>query len=109
MPAMSTAFAAVMGALVGSFMNVVAYRLPRRESLVRPASHCPGCSTPVKPYDNVPVFGWLMLRGRCRSCREPISVRYPIVEALTAALVAAVVLTQPTVVRVVLGIGLVFV
>ncbi len=57
---------AVFGALIGSFLNVVIWRLPRGESLVRPASHCPSCAAPVKPYDNVPVFSWLVLRGRCR-------------------------------------------
>ena len=78
--------AAVGGLLTGSFLNVVAYRLPRGESLVSPGSHCQSCNTPVKPYDNIPVIGWLMLLGRCRSCRERISIRYPIVEALTSAM-----------------------
>ena len=63
--------AAVVGALFGSFLNVVAYRLPRGESLSRPRSRCPQCQTPIKPYDNVPVLSWLALRGRCRSCRAP--------------------------------------
>ena len=75
----------VLGLLVGSFLNVVIYRLPRGESLVRPASHCPQCDAPVKPYDNIPVLSWLLLRGRCRSCGAPIGARYPLVEALTAA------------------------
>ncbi len=79
-------FAGVLGAIVGSFLNVVAYRLPRRESLVTPGLALPGCGTPVKPYDNIPVLSWLLLRGHCRSCGEPISPRYPLVEALTAAL-----------------------
>ena len=61
-------FAGVLGAIMGSFLNVVAYRLPRHESLITPASHCPGCGTPVKPYDNIPVLSWLLLRGHCRSC-----------------------------------------
>lgn len=86
--------AAVGGLLVGSFLNVVAWRLPRGESLVAPGSHCPGCDAPVRPYDNVPVVSWLLLRGRCRDCRAPISIRYPLVEALTAALAAAVVLAR---------------
>ena len=73
-------FAGVFGAIIGSFLNVVVYRLPRHESLITPASHCPGCGTPVKPYDNIPVLSWLLLRGHCRSCGEPISVRYPLVE-----------------------------
>src|SRR5437588_12624225 len=92
--AISTIFAGALGAAIGSFLNVVAYRLPRRESLVRPGSRCPGCGTAIKTYDNVPVLGWLLLRGRCRSCRISISARYPIVEATTAALAAGVVLTK---------------
>ncbi len=83
--------AAAFGLLIGSFLNVVAYRLPARMSLSLPASHCPGCETPIKPYDNIPVLSWLLLRGKCRSCSEPIAARYPIVEALTAVLFAAVV------------------
>ena len=75
----------VGGLLVGSFLNVVIHRLPRGESLMRPASRCPSCGAAVKPYDNVPVVSWLVLRGRCRHCGAPIGVRYPVVEALTAA------------------------
>ena len=84
--------ALVLGAIVGSFLNVVAYRLPRRESLLHPGSRCPACGAPIKPYDNVPVLGWLWLRGRCRACGAPISPRYPIVEAVTGLLCAACVL-----------------
>ena len=73
----------LLGLVIGSFLNVVIYRLPRHESLVRPASHCPGCGTTIRGYDNIPVVSWLLLRGRCRSCRNPISVRYPLVESLT--------------------------
>lgn len=73
----------LFGLVVGSFLNVVIYRLPRNESLVRPGSHCPKCGKPVRWYDNVPVLGWLLLRGRCRDCREPISIRYPLVEVAT--------------------------
>ena len=73
----------LLGLVIGSFLNVVIYRLPRHESLVRPASRCPGCATPIRGYDNIPVVSWLLLRGRCRSCRNPISVRYPLVESLT--------------------------
>jgi leader peptidase (prepilin peptidase)/N-methyltransferase len=80
-----------LGALLGSFLNVVIHRVPLGESLVTPGSHCPTCNAPVRPYDNVPVVSWLVLRGRCRSCGAPISVRYPAVELLTAACFAAVV------------------
>ena len=84
--------AAVLGAIVGSFLNVVAYRLPRKQSLLHPPSACPSCGTPIKPYDNVPILGWLWLRGKCRACKAPISPRYPIVEALTGLLCALCVL-----------------
>ena len=84
--------AGILGAIIGSFLNVVAYRLPRKESLLHPPSACPKCGTPIKPYDNVPVLGWLWLRGRCRACGESISPRYPIVEAVTGLLCAACVL-----------------
>ncbi|HEY6886841.1 MAG TPA: prepilin peptidase, partial [Solirubrobacter sp.] len=84
--------AAIFGAIVGSFLNVVAYRLPRHESLLHPPSACPSCGTPIKPYDNVPVLGWLWLRGKCRACKAPISPKYPIVEAVTGLLCAACVL-----------------
>jgi leader peptidase (prepilin peptidase) / N-methyltransferase len=87
-------FAAVMGAIFGSFLNVVAYRLPRGESLSRPRSRCPGCDTPIRPYDNVPVVSWLLLRGRCRACGVRISARYPLVEAGTAALCALLVVAK---------------
>ena len=76
---------AVVGLAVGSFLNVVIWRVPRGESVVRPPSACPGCGTPVRPRDNVPVLSWLLLRGRCRDCKQPISARYPLVEILTAA------------------------
>ena len=81
----------LFGAVIGSFLNVVAHRVPARESLVSPGSRCPSCGTPVKPYDNVPVISWLVLRGRCRSCGASISARYPIVELATALVFAAVV------------------
>jgi leader peptidase (prepilin peptidase) / N-methyltransferase len=96
--AMTLAYAAVLagvfGLLLGSFLNVVAYRLPRGESLAFPGSHCPSCDTPIKPWDNVPVLSWLWLKGRCRACRGAISARYPVVEATTAALLVAVVLAK---------------
>jgi leader peptidase (prepilin peptidase)/N-methyltransferase len=81
----------LFGALIGSFLNVVAHRVPVGESLVSPGSHCPGCGAAVRPYDNVPVLSWLLLRGRCRDCGTRISPRYPLVELLTAAAFAAVV------------------
>ena len=77
------------GAAFGSFVNVLAYRLPRRESIVKPRSRCPGCGTTIRSYDNVPIVSWLLLRGRCRDCGMRISVRYPLVEAVTAALFVA--------------------
>jgi len=78
------AFVGLLGLVIGSFLNVVIWRLPRNESLARPGSHCPRCSAPVTPRDNVPVVSWLVLRGRCRSCGARISARYPLVELLTA-------------------------
>ena len=82
--------AALLGLAVGSFVNVVIWRVPRGESVVHPPSGCPRCGHPVRPRDNVPVLSWLLLRARCRDCGEPISGRYPLVEALTAALFVAV-------------------
>lgn len=79
---------ALLGLVVGSFLNVVIARVPRKESVVTPRSRCPGCATPIAPRDNVPVASWLLLRGRCRSCAEPISARYPLVELATAVLFA---------------------
>lgn len=100
--------AALLGLIIGSFLNVVSWRVPRKESLVKPRSKCPGCGTAIKPYDNVPVVSWLVLRGRCRGCGERISARYPLVEAVTAALYAAVVAaTHDDVPRMVLGLVLV--
>jgi leader peptidase (prepilin peptidase)/N-methyltransferase len=100
--------AALFGLLIGSFLNVVAWRLPRGMSLVRPRSQCPGCGTQVKPYDNVPVVSWLLLRGRCRGCGEKISARYPVVEAVTAALyVLVVALKYDDVLQLTLGLVLV--
>lgn len=76
---------AVLGALIGSFLNVCIYRLPRGESIVWPGSHCPSCGGTIAWYDNVPVLGYLRLLGRCAKCRGPISLRYPVVEAANAA------------------------
>ena len=77
---------ALVGACIGSFLNVVAWRLPRQESVVWPGSHCPNCGHAVRWHDNLPVFGWLLLQGRCRDCHWRIPVRYPLVELLTAGL-----------------------
>jgi leader peptidase (prepilin peptidase)/N-methyltransferase len=101
------ALAAAFGAIFGSFLNVVAYRLPRGESLATPASRCPGCSAPIKPYDNVPVLSWLLLRGRCRHCGTRISRRYPLVELATAVLLGLVVVAKGPDADALLGIVLV--
>jgi leader peptidase (prepilin peptidase) / N-methyltransferase len=85
------AVAVAYGLVVGSFLNVVIHRLPREESLLRPRSRCPRCGAPVRWFDNVPLLSYLLLRGRCRSCRAPISPRYPAVELLSGALAAAAV------------------
>ncbi len=106
---MEATFAGVFGALFGSFLNVVAFRLPRRESIVKPRSRCPQCGTSVRPYDNIPVLSWFLLRGHCRDCAAPISPRYPLVEAATAALCAAAVLTQHGAANVALSIALILV
>jgi leader peptidase (prepilin peptidase) / N-methyltransferase len=91
-----TVLAALLGACLGSFLNVVAWRLPRRESIVSPPSHCPHCGATLAWQENLPVLGWLWLRGRCNHCNAPISARYPLVELLTAGLWVAVVLARPT-------------
>ncbi len=75
-----------LGGAFGSFLNVVIYRLPAGMSLVRPGSHCPACKRPIRWFDNVPILGWLILRGRCRDCGAKISVRYPTIEAITAGM-----------------------
>ena len=79
----------VLGLAVGSFLNVVIHRVPRKESVVAPRSRCPQCDTPLSPRDNVPVVSWLLLRGKCRECGTSISIRYPLVELATAALFVA--------------------
>jgi leader peptidase (prepilin peptidase)/N-methyltransferase len=89
MTAAIVAGCALFGLVIGSFLNVVIWRVPRQESVVRPASHCPGCENPIKPIDNIPVLSWLMLRGRCRHCSTRISIRYPLVELLTGIVFAA--------------------
>jgi leader peptidase (prepilin peptidase) / N-methyltransferase len=105
--ALAIALAAVGGLIVGSFLNVVAYRLPRGESLVHPRSRCPSCGTQLRALDNIPVVSWLALRGRCHHCGAPVSARYPLVELTTGVLYAAVVVTQDDAVRIVLGLLLV--
>jgi leader peptidase (prepilin peptidase)/N-methyltransferase len=105
--ALAIALAAVGGLIVGSFLNVVAYRLPRGESLVHPRSRCPSCGTQLRALDNIPVVSWLALRGRCHHCGAPVSARYPLVELATGALYAAVVATQDDGARIVLGLLLV--
>jgi leader peptidase (prepilin peptidase)/N-methyltransferase len=85
----------VLGLLVGSFLNVVVWRVPRGESVVHPPSACPGCGREIRPRDNVPVLSWLLLRGRCRDCGTTISARYPLVEAATAVLFGLVALHLP--------------
>ncbi len=92
---MEPVVAAVLGACVGSFLSLVAWRLPRGESLTWPASHCPACGRTLAWWDNLPLLGWLWLRGRCRTCGAPIPLRDWLTEGLTAALWVAVVLRTP--------------
>jgi leader peptidase (prepilin peptidase) / N-methyltransferase len=82
----------LFGLAIGSFLNVVIWRVPRGESVLRPPSHCPSCDTPIAHRDNVPVLSWLLLRGRCRTCGASISIRYPLVEMGTAVLYVALTL-----------------
>jgi leader peptidase (prepilin peptidase)/N-methyltransferase len=84
--------AGVLGLLVGSFLNVVIYRVPIGKSIVTPPSACPRCGVHIKPWDNIPVFSWLLLRAKCRECSAPISARYPLVELATGLLFAAAAL-----------------
>lgn len=90
MTVLLAAFAAALGLAVGSFLNVVIHRVPRGQSLSHPRSACPRCQSPIGSSDNIPVVSWVLLRGRCRRCQAPISMRYPAVEAMTAALFVAV-------------------
>jgi len=99
--------AGVAGLLVGSFLNVVAHRLPLGQSLVSPRSRCPECGAPVRAYDNVPVLSWLVLKGRCRHCSTSISPQYPIVELATAALYVGVALAATDALDAALGLLLV--
>ena len=91
-------FAGILGLAIGSFLNVVIYRVPAGRSIVVPASACPTCGSSIRTYDNVPVLSWLVLRGKCRDCAAPISARYPLVELGTGLFFAAVaVLFAPTI------------
>jgi leader peptidase (prepilin peptidase)/N-methyltransferase len=96
MPMVLPIAAAILGACIGSFLNVVAWRLPRQESVVLPPSHCPRCGTQLQWFENIPVVGWMGLRGHCRHCGAPISPRYPLVELLSAGLWVAVTMAGPT-------------
>jgi leader peptidase (prepilin peptidase)/N-methyltransferase len=84
------AICGVFGLVIGSFLNVVIWRVPRHESIVSPPSHCPSCDAPIAPFDNIPVASWFILRGRCRRCGAHISFRYPFIELLTAVLFVGV-------------------
>ncbi|QNE47969.1 prepilin peptidase [Glaciihabitans sp. INWT7] len=92
MIAVTVVLAAVLGLLLGSFLNVVVYRVPIGKSIVSPPSACPNCEHEIKPYDNIPVLSWLLLRGKCRNCAAPISARYPLVELATSLSFALVAL-----------------
>lgn len=90
-------YAFAVGAIVGSFLNVVIHRYPREESIVFPGSHCPHCNAPIRWFDNIPILSWLILLGRCRRCKEPIAIRYPLVELANALFYLALFLhTGPT-------------
>ena len=86
MTGLAVAGGAVLGLMIGSFLNVVVYRVPLGRSIASPPSACPSCGSRIRPYDNVPVVSWLLLRGKCRYCSAPISIRYPIVEAIVGLL-----------------------
>jgi prepilin signal peptidase PulO-like enzyme (type II secretory pathway) len=88
--AAAVVIAAIFGALVGSFLNVVFWRVPRGESIVYPGSHCPACETPLRPYELIPVVSWIALRGRCRTCGSRISLRYPAIEVAGAVAFGAI-------------------
>jgi len=105
-PAFETT-ALLLGLVVGSFANVCIHRLPRGQSVVHPPSRCPACGAGIKAYDNLPVVGWLLLSGRCRSCRAPISWRYPLVEAANGLLWLALALAHGPSLRALVEMGLV--
>jgi len=89
-PWLLPSFAFALGAIIGSFLNVVIHRYPREESIVFPASHCPNCNAPIKAYDNIPILSYVWLRGRCRACHQPFSIRYPLVELANALFYLAI-------------------
>src|SRR5437867_896226 len=103
----AVALVGLTGAAIGSFINVVAYRLPRGQSIVGSRSRCPSCQVQIAGYDNVPVVSWLVLQGRCRRCGASISARYPVIEALTAALFVAVAARAGSAAELVSGLVLV--
>ena len=84
-PAVIVIFLFVLGSAIGSFLNVLVYRLPAGQSIIKPGSHCPACKTPIAWYDNIPIVSWLLLRGRCRHCGRRISLRYPLIELTCAS------------------------
>ncbi|MGC8900317.1 MAG: prepilin peptidase [bacterium] len=104
-------FVSLFGLIIGSFLNVVIYRLPRHESIIHPGSHCPYCGNAIKPFDNIPVISYLILKGRCRYCKNKIPIRYPIVELTTAVLFTCLYIRYgmsiDTVVFFILGAGLI--
>src|SRR5271170_8439868 len=99
----------LFGLIIGSFLNVCILRIPGGKSIVLPSSACPKCGAPVRPYDNIPVLSWLLLRGRCRSCSAPISVRYPLVEALTATLCVGAVIAHSSAAEIGLSVALILI
>ena len=93
-PTVALPVIALLGACIGSFLNVLIYRLPRRENIAYPASHCPSCGNTIKYIDNIPIISYLFLKGRCRDCSEKISARYPIIELLTAIMFVTIYMLQ---------------
>ena len=83
-------FLFIIGSAIGSFLNVVIYRIPREKSIISPPSSCPSCGERIKPYHNIPILGWIILGGKCANCKEPISIRYPIIEFLTGLLAVVI-------------------
>lgn len=104
MPVFVVVFVAVLGACVGSFLNVVGMRTGKGESSVGGRSHCPQCTSVIRWYDNIPVLSWIVLGGRCRNCHEPIPMHYPLGEAVSALSFAIVAATVSTVVALLIGL-----